>query len=132
MKKLFLFLALLMFAGLSSPSLSFAQEDNGKDTQRASSVPAVNLSTSPLQRMMMLQAMRDKSVVSTTDGGIIIVINNKIMKYDKDLNLVKETEIQMPQDLMEQAMIPDYRKARMLSQSQTADAVNSTVFSNKK
>ena len=34
----------------------------------------------------------NKSVVPTSDGGIIVVGAGKIAKYDKDLNLIKEIE----------------------------------------
>ena len=35
----------------------------------------------------------DKNVVSTPDGGIIIVGSSKITKYDKDLNVIKEIKL---------------------------------------
>ena len=44
----------------------------------------------------MMMKMMERSVVVTSDGGIVIVSANKISKYDKDLNLVKEVELKMP------------------------------------
>ncbi len=41
----------------------------------------------------MMMKMMGKSVVATSDGGIVIVSANKMSKYDKDLNLVKEVEL---------------------------------------
>ncbi|MBP9855607.1 MAG: hypothetical protein KBD53_12130, partial [Candidatus Omnitrophica bacterium] len=32
----------------------------------------------------MMQSMMQKQVVATSDGGIIVVVGNKITKYDKD------------------------------------------------
>ena len=46
----------------------------------------------PMQGMMM-KAMMEKEMVATPDGGVIIMVGNKLLKYDKDLNLKKEVEI---------------------------------------
>lgn len=55
---------------------------------------------------MMMKHMMDKSMIATTDGGVIILIGKKLMKFDKDLNLIKEVEIKvdtksMPMNMME-------------------------------
>ena len=42
--------------------------------------------------MMKMHAMM-KNVVATSDGGIVVVTGDDIIKYDKDLNLVKEVEM---------------------------------------
>ncbi|MBN1353374.1 MAG: hypothetical protein JW994_01720 [Candidatus Omnitrophica bacterium] len=34
-------------------------------------------------------------IVATEDGGIVILVGNKLIKYDKELNLVKETEVKV-------------------------------------
>jgi len=34
-----------------------------------------------------------KQMVATNDGGVIVMAGNKLLKYDKDLNLVKEAEL---------------------------------------
>lgn len=39
--------------------------------------------------MQMLGAMQ-KQMVATNDGGVVVLVGNKLFKYDKDLNLVKE------------------------------------------
>ena len=43
--------------------------------------------------MMKMHGMMMKSVVATSDGGVVVVAGHKITKYDKDLNLVKEVEM---------------------------------------
>lgn len=43
--------------------------------------------------MMARQMMMNKSMIETKDGGIVILAGNKLIKYDKKLNLVKEVEI---------------------------------------
>lgn len=36
------------------------------------------------------------SMVGTKDGGVILLVGKKLMKYDQDLNLVKEVDVKMP------------------------------------
>ena len=43
--------------------------------------------------MHKMQKMMQATMVATKDGGIIVLKGNKLLKYDKDLNLVKEVEI---------------------------------------
>jgi hypothetical protein len=45
---------------------------------------------------MMMMKMMHPDVVATSDGGIVILQGNKLTKYDKNLNVVKEVEIKMP------------------------------------
>jgi len=52
----------------------------------------------------MMQSMMQKQVVATSDGGIIVVGGNKITKYDKDLNVVKEVEQKMDMEGMKKMM----------------------------
>ena len=52
----------------------------------------------------MMQSMMQKQVVATSDGGIIVVAGNKITKYDKNLNVVKEVEQKMDMDGMKKMM----------------------------
>ena len=51
-----------------------------------------------------MQAMREKSVTATPEGGLIIVLGNKITKYDKDLNVVKEAELKIDMEAMRQSL----------------------------
>ena len=39
--------------------------------------------------------MHGASMVASNDGGVIVMAGNKLYKYDKDLNLVKEVELKM-------------------------------------
>lgn len=45
--------------------------------------------------MGMAAMMMVKSMVATSDGGVVVLVGNKIQKYDKDLVLQKEVEIKM-------------------------------------
>ena len=50
---------------------------------------------------MMCQGMMKKEIIATQDGGAIVMACNKLYKYDKDLNLVKEVELKADQDMKE-------------------------------
>jgi hypothetical protein len=56
----------------------------------------------------MMKSMMSKSVLETKDGGLVVMVGNKLMKFDKDLNLVKEVEVKVDvtgmQEMMEQIM----------------------------
>ncbi len=42
--------------------------------------------------MQMMGSMQ-KQMAPTDDGGVIIMVGNKLLKYDKDLNLVKQADL---------------------------------------
>jgi hypothetical protein len=55
-------------------------------------------------RDMMMGSMMDHSMVASGDGGVIVMIGDKLMKYDKDLNLVKEVQIAIDLNHMNEMM----------------------------
>lgn len=52
----------------------------------------------PMKGMgMMCPMMGGKSsMIASADGGVIVLMGNKLMKYDANLDLVKEVELKMP------------------------------------
>ena len=52
----------------------------------------------------MMKSMVERSVVATSDGGVVVVTGNKLTKYDKDLNVVKEVELKMDMEGMQKMM----------------------------
>ena len=52
----------------------------------------------------MMKSMMERTVVATSDGGVVVVMCNKLTKYDKNLNLVKEAELKMDMDGMKMMM----------------------------
>lgn len=51
-----------------------------------------------------MMGMMGRLMVATADGGIVILVGNKLQKYDKDLNLIKETEIKVDMTAMHKMM----------------------------
>ena len=62
----------------------------------------------------MMMKMMEKSVTATSDGGIVIVAGDKITKYDKDLNLVKEVELKSNMEAMQKMMSQMMEKCPMM------------------
>ena len=52
----------------------------------------------------MMKSTMERSVVATSDGGVIVVMGNKLTKYDKDLNVTKEVELKMDMEGMQKMM----------------------------
>ena len=50
--------------------------------------------------MDMCKMMMGKSVVATSDGGVVVLMGNKLQKYDKNLELKKEVEIKVDMESM--------------------------------
>lgn len=48
--------------------------------------------------------MMQKQMIATSDGGVIVLAGNKLYKYDKNLNLVKEAEIKIDFEHMKMMM----------------------------
>ena len=56
-----------------------------------------------MSKKMMGCCMMNKQMISTSDG-LIVMTGNKLLKYDKDLILIKEVEIPMDTRCMEKMM----------------------------
>ena len=50
------------------------------------------------------------SLAASEDGGAFVLMGNKLCKYDKDLNLVKEIEIKMDWEKMNKTMMEHQKK----------------------
>jgi hypothetical protein len=59
-------------------------------------------------RGMMTQAMAGsishEAMVATSDGGVVVWTGGKLKKYDSNLNLVKEVELKVDYEAMQQRM----------------------------
>ena len=55
----------------------------------------------PMCHMNKGMMMEGKKLVATQDGGAILMMGNKLIKYDSQLNIVKEVEIKMDMEAMQ-------------------------------
>lgn len=67
---------------------------------------------------MGMHPMMHGSMVATSDGGVIVMMGTKLLKYDKDLNFVKEVEIKIDWQAWKKSMM-EHCKMMMEEQSKT-------------
>ncbi len=84
---------ILVFFMVMAVSPVFAQEQRSFKTGKCS------------KQGMMMHTVMSKEMVGTEDGGVIVLIGNKLLKYDKNLDLKKEVEIQIDMKAMKKMMM---------------------------
>lgn len=77
----------------------------GDQMQRRCPMGMGNMGKSMGEGNMPMCGMMGKTMVPSDDGGVIVMIGNKLYKYDKDLNLKKETEISVDYKNMKKMMM---------------------------
>ena len=112
MKKiLFIVFGTALVAGFLA--LCFAQEKPvaKSQTEMAQTCPMYGMMMSKGKMMCMcpmhggmMKSMACPSIIATEDGGVVIMAYNKLTKYDKELNFVKEAEIKIDTESMKKAM----------------------------
>ncbi len=98
MKKIVLALLVL---SLLIPAAAFAEDmemENmfGMPPMDAPAEKPAGMPPMPGKGKMDCMKMGKTNMVASDDGGVIILAGNKLLKYDADLNLVKEVEVPMP------------------------------------
>lgn len=81
-------------------AIAFAQESG--QTQRpmmGKEMKAGKMKSHPMHGMMM-KKMMERQMVATKDGGVVVMVGNKLLKYDKNLKLVKEAELKIDYEAM--------------------------------
>ncbi len=58
--------------------------------------------TMPMPMMPMMMMVR--AMVATNDGGVVVLVGNKLLKYDKNLQLKNEAEIKIDKEAMRKMM----------------------------
>jgi hypothetical protein len=123
MKKLVIVMAALLLTAVLA--VSFAEQkteavkemlsEAGKGAQTAVQEQMTGkgqMMMCPMHHMMM-GAMMSRSVVATEDGGIVVAVCEKLMKFDKDLNLVKEVQMPIDTEAMQKKMTQMMEKCPM-------------------
>ena len=109
MKKIML--VALVLSLLASAS-AFAEETKGNE------MPGMGKMGCPM--------MGKAQMVATDEGGVIVLAGSKLLKYDADLNLVKEVEVKMPMGPMGSKQCP------MMGKMMDKDAVPSATDTQEK
>jgi hypothetical protein len=92
MKKI-LFVLLAAVICMSFLSISFARDMGEKKWDKKDKMDC------PMYKMMGC-----KELLATQDGGVVLMLGNKLIKYDASMNLVKEVEIKIDMEAMKNTM----------------------------
>ncbi|MBU1913381.1 MAG: hypothetical protein KKB22_07605 [Candidatus Omnitrophica bacterium] len=91
MKKI-LFVLLAALICMSFLSVSFAGDMDEKKWDKKD------------QYCPMYKMMCGTELLATQDGGVVLMLGNKLIKYDASMNLVKEVEIKIDMEAMKNTM----------------------------
>jgi hypothetical protein len=131
MRKWFVILsAISLFVVTGVSSLSFAQGIDEKMVDQ----PAMGKDMMTKEKMMekcpmhgmMMKGMMEKSIIATADGGVFVLVGNKLIKYDKDLNLVKEVEIKIDMEAMKKNMMEMMKNCPMMKDKMMGAGMSAT------
>lgn len=97
-------LSILLMMAISSTV--FAEESKGDmmDGKDMMGGKGMMMKQCKMMGMCPMYKMMRKEMVAIEDGGVIVMVGNKLLKYDKDLNLKKEVEIKMDIEGMQKMM----------------------------
>lgn len=124
-------LAVVILIAAAGAYVAFAQQDGNMPGRRGGMMGRRGMMDGRMRpwRMcemhrMMGRSMMEERFVPTSDGGVAILAGHKLVKYDSGLNVVKEVEVKVDYDAMEQQMrkrMGDCPGCRQMSQSNADD-----------
>ena len=103
------FIGMLIVLFMATSTISFGQESGGQESGEMKK-PTMGKEAKESEMEMcrkygMMKKMMSKQMVATRDGGVIVMFGNKLMKYDKNLNLKKEVKIDIDKKHMRKMMM---------------------------
>lgn len=112
MKKIALIGALVVAL---SAGVAFAQMGNGRmmNGDEQGYMMNRNMMNMPMMYGRHMMGMMGNNIVATSDGGVVVMSFNKLYKFDKNLKLVKETNIPFDKEHV-QKMIETMRDMGMM------------------
>lgn len=118
------FVVVLMLLVLAASSISFAQEPGEMKGQMMGK--GMKGGMMEIQPGLSMMKMVGGQMVATKDGGVIVMMGKKLLKYDKDLNLKKEVEIKVDLEQMHEKMMQWKEKCQMQEKMTEEGAMDST------
>lgn len=118
------FVVVLMLLVLATSCVSFAQEPGEMKGQMMSK--GMKGGMMEIQPGLSMMKMMGGQMVATKDGGVIVMMGKKLLKYDKDLNLKKEVEIKVDLEQMHEKMVQWKEKCQMQEKMTEEGAMDST------
>jgi len=104
MKKI-MFVLLAAVVCVSFVSVAFAGDMSGRKGDKKWDKKDCKMGMNcPMCQMHKSMMMGERKLVPTQDGGAILIMGNKLTKYDGQMNVVKEVEIKMDMEAMKKSM----------------------------
>lgn len=94
--------AVILLGLVILPLMAWAAEPKGMSAEK------MNVSGMPgmcAEHAMIMSRMMGKNIVASNDGGVILLTGNKLIKFDKDLNMVKKVEVDLDLPGMQKMMM---------------------------
>ena len=92
--------AMMLIASLCYAEAEGGMRQGGDMSQKGMEKHGKMSDMCPRHCMMMMKKM-SKSMVATSDGGVVVMSGNRLLKYNKDLELKKEVKIKADSECME-------------------------------
>lgn len=108
-------ITLIMIAFLLISTAVFAEEAQQETMPGMKGDDPIEMMTPGMGKMRCpMMGMGKTQMATTDDGGVIVLVGNKLMKYDAELVLLKEVEVPMPEGWMggKQCPLPASMKAQ--------------------
>jgi Na+/H+ antiporter NhaB len=97
-------LVVLMAFAIAFSAIAFAQEaEEVSNPTTEKEMKAAKMKKHHMYGMMM-KKMMEKQMVATKDGGVVVMVGKKLFKYDRNLNLVKEVELNIDYKAMKREL----------------------------
>lgn len=80
------------------------------------------MAMNPIHEIQM-GSMMAKTIIATGDGAFVVMAGNKLSKYDKDLNLLKDVQVKMDMDGMQNKFSQMMEQCPMCKSMKQGDSV---------
>src|SRR5262245_38879633 len=116
MRKGLIAIAVLMMVAVSGQAMAqMHEEGEGKGMM----VKKDGMGMMGMHHFMMKKM--EPIVVATSDAGVIVVIGNKMTKYDQDLDVIKEVELKMDFAGMQKMMEEMKKSCPMMNEKESME-----------
>lgn len=83
-----------------------------------------------MMKRFSMHAM-ETAMVATRDGGVVVMVGNKLLKYDRELNLKKEVEIAFKSSEMQKMMMQMQGGCPMMGGAEEKEKAKESTESNE-
>lgn len=101
MKRSIIAVTTVSLAAIASYALFAQTQSPEPGTMQGGMVHNGNVQMCPMCSMMA-DAMMHRAMVATEDLGVVVLLGNRLIRFDAELNVIRETEIPIDMEQMQQ------------------------------